>query len=431
MTFVVASEQGAALDSDLQLGGGTDDTTVLQGLLDRGEGGTPLHLMIDGPALVTGLKMYGNTTIEFTAGSGLFLADDSNRAILCNAHRTRDHIKDVGLSIVGGLLNGNRSGQEKRGPAILAAVVDKIGVVTPVLEFHGVEELRIEGTTIVNARSFGAWIANARKVDIRDISVDSSLDRYPGSDSPTSQREFLDANASNLDGLHFNGPVEHLRIRGAHLRTEDDAIALNANDLGSHDLRLDDGFGPNVGQGPITDVRISDVTFDDCLLGIRLLSSGERIDDVVVENLSGTIRHRMMVAGPWWASGAGDIGTVAFSDVDLRQMESASFWELYPDWREIIDGSYDFGEEADLPMFSLNSAIEELRFSDVSFRAIDDRPIVRLGPHARLARLAGNLTIEDPTFPAMAIKSAGGTIDESELEVTWRGGSASTEVHAA
>ena len=43
-----ASIAGAKLDSALLKGGGTDDTTVLQRLLDRANTGRPVHLILDG-----------------------------------------------------------------------------------------------------------------------------------------------------------------------------------------------------------------------------------------------------------------------------------------------------------------------------------------------------------------------------------------------
>ena len=60
---VFASSVGAHLDSDLLKGGGTDDTQVLQAVLDRAIRGKPVDLIIDGPALVAGLNVYGNTIV--------------------------------------------------------------------------------------------------------------------------------------------------------------------------------------------------------------------------------------------------------------------------------------------------------------------------------------------------------------------------------
>src|SRR5688572_21035046 len=86
-SIVIASLAGAALNSDLLKGGGSDDTDVLQATLNRAADGTPVHLILDGAALVSGLNLYGNTTLECINGGGLYLKDGSSRAILRNAHR--------------------------------------------------------------------------------------------------------------------------------------------------------------------------------------------------------------------------------------------------------------------------------------------------------------------------------------------------------
>src|SRR5688500_10857125 len=85
--IIRASASGAALNSNLTSGGGADDTSVLQRILNRAENGRSVHLIIDGPALITGLELYSNTTVECTAGGGLYLRENANRAILRNKHR--------------------------------------------------------------------------------------------------------------------------------------------------------------------------------------------------------------------------------------------------------------------------------------------------------------------------------------------------------
>lgn len=69
---IVASKiPGIHLDSDLETGGGTDDTELLQAALDTP---TIKELVIDGVALVSGLKIHSNTKITILPGCGLFQA---------------------------------------------------------------------------------------------------------------------------------------------------------------------------------------------------------------------------------------------------------------------------------------------------------------------------------------------------------------------
>ena len=73
--IVIASEAGAKLDSDVTKGGGTDNTALIQGILDRAPQLGSLKLVVDGAILVTGLKVHSNTTIEcLNRACGFFLA---------------------------------------------------------------------------------------------------------------------------------------------------------------------------------------------------------------------------------------------------------------------------------------------------------------------------------------------------------------------
>ncbi|MEI6712564.1 MAG: hypothetical protein WCO60_02355 [Verrucomicrobiota bacterium] len=56
--IVIASEAGAKLDCNVSKGGGTDDTALIQDILDRAPKLGSLKLVVDGPVLVKGLKVY-------------------------------------------------------------------------------------------------------------------------------------------------------------------------------------------------------------------------------------------------------------------------------------------------------------------------------------------------------------------------------------
>ena len=73
----------AKLDSSVINGGGTDVTDLLQAVLDKAPEYGRLHLIMDGAALVRGLKVHDNTTIECMDKScGFYLADNSDCAVL-------------------------------------------------------------------------------------------------------------------------------------------------------------------------------------------------------------------------------------------------------------------------------------------------------------------------------------------------------------
>ena len=111
--IVIASEAGAKLDSDVIKGGGTDDTALIQNILDRAPKLGTLKLVVDGAILVTGLKVHSNTTIEcLNRACGFFLADSSNRPLIANATPQPEGRADRNLSFLGGTYNGNAEHQE-------------------------------------------------------------------------------------------------------------------------------------------------------------------------------------------------------------------------------------------------------------------------------------------------------------------------------
>jgi hypothetical protein len=427
MGKILASEAGAALDTDLMTGGGTDDTAALQAVLDRARDGDPVHLVLDGPALVSGLDIHGNTTIEGTAGAGLYLADGSERAVIRNANRTRDEVVDEQIAIRGIFVNGNRAGQveasdwqgvqrEYRVPQI-----DREGALKTAIEFMGVNHLRIEGVTVWNARSYGIWIATAIDVQIRDVVIDANFGLYPGTETPEAQRAYLDGFRSNLDGIHINGPSRHVLIENVRLRCEDDSIALNANDAFSDDMTIANECGPYVGQGPITDVVIRNVVFDDTIQGFRFLSGDQRIDRVLVENVSGTIRHQMVLLSNFYHSSPGNFGSIVIRNMNLDPLPSATWREMYPDWLDTFGNDGEADGQVDLPFFSLRARIEHLELDGVSGHLVDSRPLLRLGKNADIGTLRARFVVDDPdgvVDPLMLV--AGSRIRNLQLSVARR-----------
>ena len=82
----IFASQIATLDSNVLTGGGTDVTEALQAALDQAVEGDGVHLVVDGAALIHGLKVHSNTVIECTGRDcGFYMADFSNRPMLTNS----------------------------------------------------------------------------------------------------------------------------------------------------------------------------------------------------------------------------------------------------------------------------------------------------------------------------------------------------------
>ena len=124
----IYASQYAKLDSNVYTGGGTDDTAALQAILDiaRDEGG--VHLVMDGAALISGLDVYSNTTIEcMNADCGFFQIAQSNRAIITNKEWDRKAIRTRNITLKGGTYNQDAPNQQHHVPYPMEVSAEDFG----------------------------------------------------------------------------------------------------------------------------------------------------------------------------------------------------------------------------------------------------------------------------------------------------------------
>lgn len=291
---IYASQTGAKLNSDVHGGGGTDDTIILQSVLDKVKESGCLHLIMDGAALIKGLDIHSNTTIEcLNSSCGFFLTPQSNRAVIRNANpKMNGERSDKNITLLGGTYNQNCKEQVHHyidQNQNSSAFGKEVWVMA--MEFYGVENFTMRDVTIRNQRTFALLMANWFRVTMENIFID-----LPDH-----------ADFQNQDGLHFWGPGQFLSIRNIQGRSGDDFIAL-APDENDH-------------VSSITDVLIDGVILDNADQGIRLLSRDEgRLDRVIIKNVTGTYRSFGFYINPWFKGAkGGNFGNIIFDTVDLRQ----------------------------------------------------------------------------------------------------------------
>ena len=360
--IIIASEAGAKLDSDVTKGGGTDDTALIQSILDRAPKLGTLKLIVDGPILVTGLKVHSNTTIEcLNRACGFYLADNSNRPLIANATPQAEGRADHNLSFLGGTYNGNAEHQEHS---------TKEHGWTTAFALHGVEQVLFRDVSITNSRTFAVYLTNWRRVVFENIYI--NLDHIP--------------KQSNQDGIHVQGPGEFLSIRNVQGRAWDDMIALNIDDLGAD--WTSEGkfvrtpgklFPPYSGNGAVTDVDIDGVQADDCAQVIRILSRASRLDRISIRNVKGTYRDFGVWITPYLREG-GNIGRLEFENIDLRPVGPRAY-DYVPPF-----------------LFWFAGKMEQVSLKNISSHApIDDRPLVWIQPDAKIDRLLiDGLNVYDP-----------------------------------
>ncbi len=296
---VLASDY-AKLDSNVYTGGGTDDTAALQSLLDKAKEWGGIHLVMDGAALVTGLKLHSNTTIECLSKScGFYLADDSNDSIVSNRDVSFQEIKTSNITLLGGTYNHNCLHQEHdvecTNPNLAINAFGSTRHWMIAVEFYGIEYLNVKDVTIRDQRTFAFTIGNFRHVNIENTYIEL-------------ENEIL---FGNQDGFHFWGPGQFLTMRNVGGKTQDDFMNIGPDERD--------------GVSGITDVLIDGVMLDGAWQGIRLLSRGDGIlDRVTIRNVVGTYRSFGFYINPWFVSDKmGNFGNIVFENINLKALDHA------------------------------------------------------------------------------------------------------------
>lgn len=368
MKKTIYASDYAKLDSNVNTGGGTDETEILQGLLDKALEWGRVKLVMDGAALVRGLVVHSNTTIECMDKScGFFLADGSDCAVLRNANPGYQEIQTHNLTLTGGTYNQNCLKQAhhvyETDPALTSNAPDSQGTEHWViaLEFIGVENLNIRDLTIRDQRTFACTVGNFRHVNIENTFIELENEIPLG----------------NQDGFHFWGPGQFLNMRNVGGKTEDDFINIGPDER--------DGISS------ITDVLIDGVFLDHAWQGIRMLCHGEGLlDRVTVRNVTGTYNCYGFYVNPWFeGTNYGHFGNITFENIDLRPEENPfmrqRFFATHPPF-----------------LFSVGGDMESLTFRNIHwYHPYDDWRVFRIGyafgnircPYEKLPRIR-NLLID-------------------------------------
>jgi len=349
-----ASELGAKLDSCVLNGGGTDDTEVLQDFLNTAKDGKRhICLIMDGASLISGIKIYSNTTIRCIDDTcGFYLKEGSNCPVITNGNHSRKGEKtDCNIWLDSGVYNQNASNQakiikydDKRGywgekPSANVQDSEHKGYVSADfvvgILFVGVKNLKITGITIRDQRTFAGMFRNWEQVVCENILID-----LPHKMS-----------AENQDGLHFHGPGKYLTIHNLRGNSSDDFIALAPDEV---DWESD-----------ITDVLIDGVQFQGADQGIRMLCChGGRLDRVVIKNVTGVYRSYGFFINPFTSAGVKEGAGYGNIVIDTVNMQSSG-----------VD--YDYTENF---LFRVGGRVEALTIRNIqNVNPYDNRYLMDVG----------------------------------------------------
>ncbi len=244
-------------------GDGTgDDAPAIQRALDSG---APVVVVPYGSyRLASTLRIRSGTRLHAHPCAHLIQADgagrDSSCFLLANADAANG---DRDIAVEGGIWDGNNAANV-RGP-------DAPGSYTGVLlNFFNVRGLVLRNVELRNPVSYHTRFCRIRDFRIEHVRFRTTVLR------------------PNQDGIHLGGECEDGTIRHIDAcgvaSTNDDLVALNADDANGRAQNLDKV------NGPIRRVRIHDLAAEDCHSFVRLLSFQSPIEAIHVENVGGGCR---------------------------------------------------------------------------------------------------------------------------------------------
>jgi polygalacturonase len=237
-----------------------DDTVGLQAALDSGAAVIRFAKPTKWYSVRRPLRVHSGQTILADPSAVVRLADGADCVLLTNA----DHdAGNASITIEGGVWDGNNANQTLHDFSNAQLRYDPARHVGLVLMFDRVRRLRLANLTIKDPESFGVTLGHVEHFTVENIRFDYNLLRL------------------NMDGIHVLGQCRFGRITNLHGATNDDMVALNA----------DDGPIAEFARGPISDVVIDGLFAENGYTGVRLLSCGSPVRRVHIANVFGTYRY--------------------------------------------------------------------------------------------------------------------------------------------
>lgn len=245
-----------------------DDTQAIQALLDSKQATIYLPKPSNYYLISKTLKIYSGQTLIADRNAVIRLADHAGVHLLTNADWVGG---DERIAVIGGIWDGNNLTQttlyhqdRNKNKDIPYNPDTYIGVL---MVFDNVKNLHIADVTFKDPEMFAFLGGNLSQFTIENITFDFNLRR------------------GNMDGIHIAGNSHYGRIVNLKGTTNDDLVALNADDVPLVELS----------SGPITDIQIDGIWSEDGFRAIRINSCGSPVKRVKISNVFGTYRNEAIV----------------------------------------------------------------------------------------------------------------------------------------
>jgi hypothetical protein len=240
-----------------------DDTTAIQALIDSRRAlvhlpAPPKHYLISKP-----LRIHSNQTLQLDRFTVIRLKDGSDCLMITNDDHEHGN---ENVALVGGVWDMHNEGQslsEYQKTRIWKGTYDPASYLGVLMRFNRVKRLTLRSLTLKDPVTFSTQLGNLTEFTIEDITFDHNLKR------------------TNMDGIHVHGNSRHGRITNLKGATNDDLVALNADDAGIFEMS----------RGAIEDIAVDGVWATDGYTAVRLLSAGSPIRRIRLANIFGTYRY--------------------------------------------------------------------------------------------------------------------------------------------
>ncbi|MDR1382059.1 MAG: hypothetical protein LBJ47_11360 [Tannerella sp.] len=245
-----------------------DDTKGLQDLLDTGGATIFLPKPAKNYLISRTLKIHSGQTLIVDRNAVIRLADRAGAHLLTNAEPARG---DSNITVIGGIWDGNNLTQTTLFHSDRAKYKDQpydrdvyLGVL---MVFDNVKNLHVRDVIFKDPEMFAFLGGNLYQFTIENIIFDFNMRR------------------GNMDGIHIAGNSHFGRIVNLKGATNDDLVALNADDIPLLELA----------RGPITDIQVDGIFAEDAHRPVRLNSCGSPVKRVKISNIFGTYPYEAVI----------------------------------------------------------------------------------------------------------------------------------------
>ena len=237
-----------------------DDTAGLQALLDSRKATIYLPAPPKCYLISKVLKIHSGQTLIVDRNAVIKTADNSGAHMLTNADYENGNER---ITVMGGIWDGNNLTQVREQRPHSKEINNSKMFLGLIMYFENVKNLRIDGVTFKNPEYFAFMGGNLDQFTIENITFDYNMAR------------------PNMDGIHLVSNCHHGRIANLKGTTNDDLVALNADEFSFLGIDL----------GPISNIEIDGIWAENAHRAVRLLSCKSPVKKIKISNVFGSYQY--------------------------------------------------------------------------------------------------------------------------------------------